>query len=162
MTIYAKDMLDVQVHFSTSLSVIFIRVSPSVSRKVSKELGLIKKDLAPYWDTLSNEESEERLILLPEQPLDTEKTASFALCGTYKEISLAEAENMLANASKTFPLNRTSADGNPFIVELLIMSFQHSETLLICFLLTLSNFSFFPVQIPHDLIPSGSSKVSAD
>ena len=121
MTIHGKNLLDVQVHFSRSLSVIFIRVAPSVSRKVSEELELTQNDPGPYWDTLSKEESQRRLILLLEQPLDWQKEAmksAFSLCGICKEISLVEANRLLSNsASKSLPLSRACTDGNPVVVE---------------------------------------------
>ena len=102
LTIHAKNVLDVQVHFSRSLSAIFIRVSPWVSRQVSKALGLVKKDSAPYWDTISNEECERRLILLLSQIIETEKVAikkAFVNCSIYKEISSAKANEILIKAS---------------------------------------------------------------
>ena len=119
--ILARNMFDVKVHFSQSLSVIFIRVDPTVSRKVCEELGLTQNDPGPYWDTLSKEESQRRLILLPWLLLDTEKEAIkrvFSHCGIYKEISLAEAKDILANAAwKNLPLNRTGTIDNPLVVE---------------------------------------------
>ena len=103
LEILSQDMLEVQVHFGRSPFVIFLRVSPSISHKVSKQLGWTKNNSSsPYWDTLSNKESEKRLILLPLALSETEKSAikeAFALCGIYKEIAQFEAEKILANCS---------------------------------------------------------------
>ena len=102
LTIPTKNVLDVQVHFSRSLSVIFIRAIPSISRQVSKELGLSKNGSAPYWDTVSDEESEKRLTLLPNQLVEAEKNAikqAFVHSAIYKEISSAEANDILLKCS---------------------------------------------------------------
>ena len=98
VTIYAQDVAEVQVHLSRSLSAVFIRVSPPKSLQVSKDLGLKEKG-SPYWNTNSDEESQKRLILLPKKLVDAEKNAikqAFESCGIYKEISLAEANDILA------------------------------------------------------------------
>jgi len=87
VAIPTKNMLDVQVHFSRTLSVIFLRTAPSVSRNVSKALGLSKGPTVPYWDQLSEQESQKRLTLLPHDLDETSKNAikqAFALSGIYK------------------------------------------------------------------------------
>lgn len=101
VTVLTKNVLDMQVHFSRSLSVIFVRVCPSVSRLVSKELNLTKGK-SPYWDTVSLDESQKRMTLLPHDLTETAKNAikqAFALCGIYKEIPAAEAHDILVKSS---------------------------------------------------------------
>lgn len=92
-------LLQLEVHFSRSMPVIFIYVAPSLSREISKKLGL-KRDVpgSPYFDTLSKEECERRLTLLPSSLDETAKNAirqAFVPKGVFKEINVAEANKLL-------------------------------------------------------------------
>lgn len=102
VTVATKNMLEVQVHFSRALSAIFLRAAPSVSRNISKLIGLTKDGTSPYWDQLSEEESQKRLILMPSHVDETAKNAikqAFGLCGVYQEISAAVANDILIKCS---------------------------------------------------------------
>jgi len=86
IAIPTKHMMDVQAHFSRSLSVLFFRTAPSVSRNVSKALGLRKGSNVPYWDQLSEEESQKRLTLLAYNLNETSENAikqAFSSSGIY-------------------------------------------------------------------------------
>lgn len=87
IVISIENLVDIQAHFSRSLAVIFFQTRPSVSRHVSEKLGLSKEPNIPYWDQLSEKESEKRLTLLPLDESQTNKNAirkAFASSGIYR------------------------------------------------------------------------------
>lgn len=101
VAIPAQQLLHVDAHFNRQLPVIFINVTPNLCRLVSKELGLLK-GAGPYWDPLSEDESQKRLTLLPSNLDDSAKNAikqAFVPKGVFREINHTEANRLLVISS---------------------------------------------------------------
>lgn len=102
IAIPAEKLLKVQAHFNRKLPVIFLNVTPTCSRSVSKQIGLIKSSSDPYWDTLSQKETEKLLTLLPYSLDDPAKNAikqAFVHKGVFQEIDAKEANRLLVISS---------------------------------------------------------------
>ena len=103
VTIFKKDLLLFEAHFSHHLPAIFLYIMPKVSRQYSQKLGLQKNILGgPYWDTLSSVESQKRLILLPEcltKDIEESIKQAFTGSGVFHEISFEKANQILLKSS---------------------------------------------------------------
>ena len=103
VTILSKQLLQFEAHFSRHLSVIFLYVTPTVSRQYSQKLGLEKNiHGGPFWDSLSTVESQKRLTLLPDCLDEAAKESmkqTFTRSGVFREISLAKANETLVKSS---------------------------------------------------------------
>lgn len=100
ISILARQLLQVEVNFNRQIPVIFLYVTPLVSRRFSSLLGLRKS--GPYWDSASIEESQKRLTLLPCNIDDSAKNAikqAFVPKGVFREISNGEANRLLVISS---------------------------------------------------------------
>lgn len=100
VVILAEQLLQVEVHFNRQLPVIFLYVTPAVSRKFSLKLGLHKN--GPFWDSASLDESHKRLTLLPCSLDDSAKNAikqAFVPRGVFHEINIAQANRLLLMSS---------------------------------------------------------------
>ena len=98
VAISSKQLLQFETHLSRHLSVIFLYVTPTVSRKFSQRLGLEKNSSGPYWDSLSTVESQRRLTLLLDHCDEATKNSikqSFTRLGVFKEITSIEANHIL-------------------------------------------------------------------
>lgn len=102
ITIETFQLLQLEVHFSRSMPVIFLYVTPSLSRSISLLLGLTKDGPGPYFDALSTKEFEKRLTLLPSDLDDAAKNAirqAFVPKGVFREIDSNEAHRLLVLSS---------------------------------------------------------------
>ncbi|KAI9565273.1 hypothetical protein GHT06_009058 [Daphnia sinensis] len=100
VAIPAQHLLRMEAHFNRQLPVIFLTVAPSLCHRVSSGLHLDKS--GPYWDPLSEDESQKRLTLLPFSLDDSAKNAikqAFVPRGVFSEISLCEANRLLVISS---------------------------------------------------------------
>ena len=95
-------LLKVQAHFTRKLPVIFLNVTPTCSKFISKQIGLPKSGNGPRWSALSQIESEKLLTLLPVSLDDAAKNAikqAFVGIGVFDEIGYDKANKILMNSS---------------------------------------------------------------
>lgn len=100
VAIPTQQLLQMEAHFNRQLPVIFLTVTPTLCRRVSSGLRLNKS--GPYWDSLSEDESQKRLTLLPSSLDDSAKNAikqAFVPRGVFREISSSEANKLLLISS---------------------------------------------------------------
>jgi hypothetical protein len=96
VAIPTQQLTKVDAHFSQQLKVIFLNCLPKFCRQLSSKLGLTKS--GPYWDSASEDESQQRLILLLVNLEYAAKNAIrqvFFPQGVYDEIDHAEANRLL-------------------------------------------------------------------
>jgi sentrin-specific protease 7 len=101
VTIFSKQLLQFEAHLNRNLYVIFLYVTPTVSRKFSQKLGLQKNSPGPYWDSLSTVDSQRRMTLFLDNCDETTKNSikqSFTPLGVFKEITYIEANQILVNS----------------------------------------------------------------
>lgn len=101
ISIQTYQLLQMEVHFSRSMPVIFIYTTPSLSRAISRTLGLVSGE-GPFFDSLSINECEKRLTLLPSDLDDAAKHAirqAFVPRGIFKEINHPEANKILVKSA---------------------------------------------------------------
>jgi hypothetical protein len=96
VAIPTQQLTKVDAHFSQQLKVIFLNCLPKFCRQLSSKLGLTKS--GPCWDSASEDESQQRLILLLVNLEYAAKNAIrqvFFPQGVYDEIDHAEANRLL-------------------------------------------------------------------
>ncbi|XP_057373751.1 sentrin-specific protease 6-like [Daphnia carinata] len=100
VAIPSQQLLRMEANFNRKLPVIFLYVTPTLCRRVSSGLRLDKS--GPYWDPLSEDESQKRLTLLPCNLDDSAMNAikqAFVPRGVFSEISSCEANRLLVISS---------------------------------------------------------------
>ncbi|KAF7988800.1 hypothetical protein HCN44_007110 [Aphidius gifuensis] len=102
-----QDIVEVLIHFGKSMPVIFFHTNTNSGLKIRKLLGMYNQK-KPYYDPTSTDQTQKRIILLPESLNDKAKLILkklFSSKNLLQKLTAEKADNILSRASLENPNN---------------------------------------------------------